>query len=115
MRFYTGLPSYEILLVTFEHVAPHVTRRTQSLDRFQEFVLVLMKLRLDVPLQDLAYRFNISLTTACGIFSSWMVVLDAKLSTLVFFLPWKRTVMENNASLFSVCFRKESHCGNRLF
>lgn len=68
VRFYTGLPSYEVLLVTFEHVAPYVTRRTQSLDRFQEFVLVLMKLRLNVPLQDLAYRFNISLTTASRIF-----------------------------------------------
>ena len=41
VRFYTGLPSYEVLVVVFEHVISHVTRRTQSLDRFQEFVMFL--------------------------------------------------------------------------
>ena len=57
VRFYTGLPSYEVLMVFFEHVSLHVSRQTQNLSRFQEFVMVLIKLRLNVPLQDLAYRF----------------------------------------------------------
>ena len=106
VRFYTGLPSYEVLLVTFEHVAPYVTRRTQSLDRFQEFVLVLMKLRLNVPLQDLAYRFNISLTTASRIFSSWMVVLDAKLSTLIFW-PEREQLWNTMPVCFQYAFGKK--------
>ena len=66
--FYTGLPSLEILMVVFEHVSPHVTRKTLSLDRFQEFVIVLMKLRLNMPLQDLAYRFQVSHSTVSRIF-----------------------------------------------
>ena len=49
IRFYTGLPSWEILMVAFEHVAKYITRRTQSLNRFQEFAMVLIKLRLNVP------------------------------------------------------------------
>ena len=106
MRFYTGLPSYEVLLVTFEHVAPYVTCRTQSLDRFEEFVLVLMTLRLNVPLQDLAYRFNISLTTASRIFSSWMVVLDAKLSTLVFW-PEREHLWNTMPVCFQYAFEKK--------
>ena len=57
VRFYTGLPSMEVLKVVFEHVSSHVTRQTQSLNRFQEFIILLMKLRLNAPLQDLAYRF----------------------------------------------------------
>ena len=28
VRFYTGLPSYEVLMVVFEHVASHVSRQT---------------------------------------------------------------------------------------
>ena len=60
VRFYTGLPSYEVLMVVFEHVSSHVSRQTQNLSRFQEFVMVLIKLRLNVPLQDLAYRFVVS-------------------------------------------------------
>ena len=55
VRFYTGLPSYEVLMVVFEHVSSHVSRKTQNLSHFQEFVKVLIKLRLNVPLQDLAY------------------------------------------------------------
>ena len=83
IRFYTGLPSWEILMVAFEHVAKYVTRRTQSLNRFQEFAMVLIKLRLNVPFQDLAYRFVVSISTVSRIFSSWMVVMDARLAPLI--------------------------------
>ena len=83
VRFYTGLPSFEILMVAFEYVSPHVTRKTQSLSRFQEFVMVLMELRLNVPLQDPAYRFMVSVPTVSRIFSSWMVVMDTRLFPLV--------------------------------
>ena len=50
VRFYKGLPSMEILMVVFEPVSWHVTRQTQSLNRFQEFIIVPMKLRLNAPL-----------------------------------------------------------------
>ena len=84
VRFYTGLPSFEVLMVVFNHVSSHVTRKTQSLDRFQELVIVLMKLRLNVPFQDLAYRFMVSLSTVSRIFSSWLTVMDTRLYSLVF-------------------------------
>lgn len=83
VRFYTGLPSFEMLMVAFEHVSPHVTRKTHSLSRFQEFVMVLMKLPLSVPFQDLAYLFMVSVPTVARIFSSWMVVMDTRLFPLV--------------------------------
>ena len=67
--FYTGLPSYQVLVATFNHVAPHVSRRTQALDPFQEFVLVLIKLRLNVPFKDMAYHFLVSVPTVSRIFS----------------------------------------------
>ena len=76
VRFYTGQPSYKALMVVFEHVSSHILRQTQNLSRFQEFVMVLIKLRLDVPLQDLAYCFVVSVTTVSRIFSYWMVVMD---------------------------------------
>ena len=40
VRFYTGLPSFEILKKTFNFVAPHVRRQSLHLNKFQEFVLV---------------------------------------------------------------------------
>ena len=84
IRFYTGLPSMEVLMVVFEHVSPHVTRQIQSLNRFQEFIIILMKLRLNVPLQDLAYRFVISMSTISRIFSHWIVSMDTMLFPFVY-------------------------------
>lgn len=84
VRFYTGLPSYEILMVVFEHVAKHITRNTQTLDRFQEFIIVLMKLRLNVPLQDLAYRFMVSRSTVSRIISHWLIVMDTWLKEMIY-------------------------------
>ena len=87
VRFYTGLPSYEVLMVVFDHVAPHVSRRLGStaLNRFEEFVMVLMKLCLNVPFQDLAYRFVLSLSSVSRIFTSWIIALDVR---LFYFIHW---------------------------
>ena len=42
-----------------------------------------MKLKLDMPLKDLAFRFGVSLSTVSRIFSSRMIALDVRLSPLV--------------------------------
>lgn len=42
-----------------------------------------MKLKLDMPLKDLAFRFGVSLSTVSRVFSSWMIALDVRLSPLV--------------------------------
>ena len=36
----TGLPSVEVLMVVFDHISSYVTRQTQSLNRFHEFIIV---------------------------------------------------------------------------
>ena len=78
VRFYTGLPSREVLMKTFSFVSPHVNRRSLSLSKFQEFVLVLIKLRLAVPHQDLAYRFGVSRTVVSRIIVTWLTVMDVR-------------------------------------
>lgn len=83
VRFYTGLPSWEVLMKTFSFVSPHVNRRSLSLSKFQEFVLVLIKLRLAVPHQDLAYRFDVSRTVVSRIIVTWLTVMDVRLSPLI--------------------------------
>ena len=44
--------------------------------------MTLIKLNLDAPHQDPAYRFNVSIMTVCRIFSAWMVALDEELFPL---------------------------------
>ena len=45
---------------TFHFIEPPVKRHSMHLNKFQEFIMVLMKLRLDVPHLGLAYRFDVS-------------------------------------------------------
>ena len=93
-------------MVVFDHVSPYVTRKTQSLDRFQELVMVLMKLRLNVSYQDLAYRFMVSLSTVSRIFSSWMIVMDTRLSSLVFW-PEREQLWRTMPMCFQYAFGKK--------
>ena len=83
--FYIGLPSYEILNFVFELVSPSASRRSKTLSPFKEFVMVLIKLRLNVPFQDLAYQLNISVPTVSWTFHSWLITMDIRLSP---FIPW---------------------------
>ena len=106
VRFYTGLPSYEVLMVVFEHVSSHVSRQTQNLSRFQEFVMVLIKLRLNVPLQDLAYRFLVSVTTVSRIFSHWMVVMDVRLKFMISW-PEREQLWQTMLMCFQYAFGKK--------
>ena len=83
VRFYTGLPGFDVLKATFSFISPFVTRRSKSLSLFQEFIMVLMKLRLNVTIQDLAYRFGVSLSTVSRTFSIWFTVMDIRLSPII--------------------------------
>ena len=83
VRFYTGLPSTEILLTVFDHDSASITRRNQTLSKFKEFVMVLMKLRLNIPFfwhTVSKYRYQLYL----GYFSSWLTVMDSRLSPLIY-------------------------------
>ena len=86
VKFYTGLPSLDKLKVIFLHIFPFVTRKSQHLTPFQEFVLTLMKLRLNMPLEDLAYRFFVSVSTVSRTFQAWMTVMHVRLKP---FIKWK--------------------------
>ena len=83
MRFYTDLPGFDVLNTTFRFVSPFVSRTSKTLTLFQEFVMVLIKLRLNVPLQDLAFRFGVSLSTVSRTFTAWLTVMDVRLSPLI--------------------------------
>ena len=93
-------------MVVFEHVVKYITRRTQSLNTFQQFVMVLIKLRLNIPFQELAYWFLVSISTVSRIFSSWMVVIDSRLSPFVFW-PDREKLRRTMPMSFQYTFGKK--------
>ena len=83
-KFYTGIPSFSLLMHVLNLIVPHIKSNSQNaLCRFQEFLLVLIRLKLNSPLQDLAYRFNVSVPTAHRIFDRWIHVMSLRLNFLI--------------------------------
>ncbi|XP_037560062.1 uncharacterized protein LOC119466118 isoform X2 [Dermacentor silvarum] len=84
VKFYTGLPSYTVLIALFALLESGVSHSANNvLTKFEELVLTLVRLRLGVPLQDLAYRFEVSQATATRVVNRWIAAMHVRLKQLV--------------------------------
>ena len=86
VNFYTGLPSFQILMIIFNFVSPHVkhgSSETHALSKFEEFVATLMKLRLGLFDQDLAYRFGVHQSRISRNFRKWIDAMFTRLKPLI--------------------------------
>ena len=81
IQHYTGLPNFKVLKAVFDYVTPQDMRT--KLSRFQEFMVVLIKLRLNLSNEDLCYRFDVCRSTISRILSRWLTILDAELQPLI--------------------------------
>ncbi|KAH7945159.1 hypothetical protein HPB49_007261 [Dermacentor silvarum] len=62
--FYTGFPNFTVLFAVYQLIEVSVKHTPQRcFGKFQEFVMFLMKLKWNFPLQDLVYRFGVSEST----------------------------------------------------
>jgi len=101
-KFYTGLPSYTVLLVIFNLISPHVTNHQHhTITKFQQIMMVLIKLRLDLRELDLSYRFGVDQSTVSRLFEKWIGVMYTALSPLVKWPKWTEV-----QKTMSVDFRK---------
>ncbi|KAK7922721.1 hypothetical protein WMY93_009623 [Mugilogobius chulae] len=101
-KFYTGLPSFFVLMHIFQLCEPYITVSTLSaLSKFEQFIMVLMRLRLNLQIQDLAYRFMVSSATVSRICLKIINVLHERLE---FLIDWpEREVIQ---STMPMSFRK---------
>ncbi|KAJ8973108.1 hypothetical protein NQ317_006334 [Molorchus minor] len=68
--YYTGLPTFMHLNAIYDLVKCYMAETSQApLKKFQQLILTLIKLRLNLPFRDLANRFNCHYTSAGRIFS----------------------------------------------
>ena len=76
ITLYTGFPSYEVFISFFEFLGPAVhhlhyhgsksmgkRHRKTKLDPLNQFFLMLVKLKLDLNMCDMAFRFGVSSTS----------------------------------------------------
>ena len=123
-RFYTGFPNFSSLLASFEYLEPKVKRmrywhgkgcssgnsnavqndksnrcRKRSLSYLEEFVMVLMRLKVGLFISDLANRFGISPDHFSKIFTTWISFLYNELPNL-FPFPSQEHVFKNMPTQF---------------
>ncbi len=64
--YFTGIPSIETVRAIFDYISPHVPNSRSVLPAFQQFVMVLMKLRLNADNGLLSSLFNVHVSTVHG-------------------------------------------------
>lgn len=83
-KFYTGLPNFLVLSQVFNLCEPWISQTNRSaLTKFEQLILALMRLKLNLSLQDLAYRFGISTATASRVFNKLISILHLRLQFLI--------------------------------
>ena len=96
-KFYTGLPSWDMYMLIFNFVAPYIPRIRKSRSKLtlqDEFLMVLMRLRLNLLITDISYRFEISNSTVTSIFHQWIEILYLRIKFLVM---WpSRDILQHN-------------------
>lgn len=87
-KFYTGFPNFKTFHAVFLETSSKVKRKKTKLSKEDELLLTLVKLRRNLAMTDLAYRFNISQSSVTNIFHAW---LDALYATLGGLVHWPET------------------------
>ena len=103
IQFYTGLPNAQLLRTIFEFVVPADSSKIAKLSHFQEFMMTLIKLRLNSPMQDLAFRFGVSCSTVFRILHKWLTIMDIKLRPLIMW-PDRENLRQTMPDCFRISF-----------
>ena len=82
--YYTGLPKWELLYVMFTFLKPHLSTASRKvLTPFQQVLMTMMRLRLNLSGQDLAYRFSVHSSTISRTFINVINIMYASLKPLI--------------------------------
>lgn len=82
--FYTGIPTFSLLKSIFSLVTKIMEfNLNSSLSPFQEFLVVMMRIRLNLIEQDLGYRFGVTQGTISRILAKWLPIMATRLKTFI--------------------------------
>ncbi|XP_016110718.1 uncharacterized protein [Sinocyclocheilus grahami] len=96
VRFYTGLPNYFVFETVMLLLMPHMKGdKNAKLSKFQQLLLTLMRLRLDLKNQDLAYRFGVKVATVTRIVHRIINIMFTTLVPTAVFWPSRAELRKN--------------------
>ena len=103
VHYYTGLTKCALLLSTFEFVMAPFCNGEKRAFYWHYFLLVLLKLRLNLGLQNLPYRFNVSLATVSRPFHATLDVMMVRLQWLIKW-PHREQLWKTMPNCFRTCY-----------
>ena len=91
VHFYTGLPNYEVFEKLYQLLEPLLSKddKKSTTSLFDELLMVLVKLRLGVPNEDLGFRFHELSPWLSVVFHKWITLMSVELKCLV---RWPDTI-----------------------
>ena len=93
-KFYTALPKWSPFVQVFSLLSSHIVPSRTKLTLQDGLIVVLMKLRLNCPFQDLAFRWGVSPSTVSRMFYKWINVMNERMK---FLIMWpKREILKQN-------------------
>lgn len=96
VKFYTGLPNFFVLETVMWLLAPHMdAMKNAKLSKFQQLLLTLMRLRLDLRNQDLAYRFGVKVGTVTRTVHQMIGIMSSTLVPTAVFWPSRAELRKN--------------------
>ena len=103
-NFYTGLPSWSSFqfVVNFIYEEKYDSKLSK-LSPAEGLMLTLMRLRLNLTISDLSYRFHVSITTVRTVFSKWIEDLFVNFKCLIKW-PTQDIARKNLPAVFADLF-----------
>lgn len=100
-RFYTGLNTYTLYQSTFNFVSiGQNPDRRHALSLEEQYLLTLMKLRLNLKEEDLAYRFGIGSSSVSRYFQKWVNIMFVRLTPMVIRWPTRDEITKAMPNCF---------------
>ena len=100
VKYYTGRPNCKVLDVVLEYVKSDLSE-VKTLSRFHQVLLTLMRMRLNLHNQDLAYKLGVHPSTVFRTFHNVLDILNTRMVPLLVFWPEREQLKQS----MPMCFR----------
>lgn len=103
LLYFTGFPKLVILQNIYSEVEPYLSERTTTLPKFEQFLLTIIKLRLNFDFTYLGMIFECHRTTVSRIFENVIDIIYSRFKNFVFW-PSRELICNNMPKCFKDSF-----------
>lgn len=88
--YFTGFPTAHLLFLVFSTLEPHLPQHHNSaLSKFHQFLLTMMRLRLNLPYKYLSFVFDVACSTSSQTFYTCILIMYEHFKEFVVWPEWE--------------------------